>query len=175
MTVQESARIIRTIAGTYPNWNVEKEFAIKLWAQLFSEVSFEEVAGAVKAYMLNDRTGFAPVPGQINSLIQDTRNQDLMNEGEAWQIVRKAISNGLYGADTEFKALPPILQRVVGDPDQLTRWASLTDGLDTVVMSNVQRAYRQELEREKFNRAVPSDIRMVLAGTVYQRLEGETR
>ena len=163
MTTQETGRIMDILKAAYPNWNATKNTAL-LWAQMFSDDNIAEVAAAVKAFIANDDKGYAPAIGQIKSLITKARYSAELNEGEAWSLVRKAISNGLYGSSEEYKALPPILQRVVGSPDQLMQWAQLTDGLDTVVASNVQRAYRNELEKQRFTEALPGDVRKVLMG-----------
>lgn len=159
------------LKANYQNWNADKNTLV-LWAQMFSDDPVQEVAAAVKAFIAQDTKGFAPVIGQIKQLMLKVKSDD-MGEGEAWMLIRKAISNGIYGSCEEFEQLPEILQRVVGSPDQLEQWAMLTDGLDTVVQSNVKRAYRQELEREQFNRALPTDVRTALTGD-NQRLLGGT-
>lgn len=164
MTVQETAKIMDIIKGAYPSWNATKQTAI-VWAQMFVDDPVDLVLASVKSYIASDTKGFAPVVGQIKKIMTDLQTDD-MNENEAWSLVRKAISNGLYGSYTEFQALPPILQKVVGSPDQLSEWAMLTDGLDTVVASNVMRSYRKEVERQKFERALPTDVKMALGGAV---------
>ena len=87
-----------------------------------------------------------------------------MTEGEAWAIIRKAISNGLYGSYQEFEALPPILKRVVGSPEQLEQWAMVTSGLDTVIASTVKRDYLNALEQERTTAALPEAIKNALPG-----------
>ena len=164
MTAQETGKIIDILIAAYPNFKPTKQTAI-LWAQMFVDDPVEMVASGVKAYIATDTTGFAPAIGQIKQLIAKAKAEDAMTEGEAWALIRKAIGNGLYGADAEFKKLPPILQRIVGEADQLTRWAMLTDGLDTVVASNVQRSYRKALEQEQFRQALPSDVKAVLTSS----------
>ena len=170
MTIQETGKIFTVIKANYPNWGAGKETLI-LWSQMFAEDDFELVGAAVKAFIAQDDKGFAPVIGQIKQLILKA-NDTSLGEGEAWAMIRKALSNGLYGSCEEFAKLPPILQRVVGSPDQLEQWAMVTEGLDTVIQSQVKRAYRQELEREQFNRSLPSDIRNVLTSASQLFLSG---
>lgn len=160
MTVQETGKVMDIIKGAYPNWNATKNTAL-VWAQMFVDDPVELVLAAVKSYIASDTKGFAPVVGQIKQIMTDLQVSD-MTEQEAWALVRKAISNGLYGAYEEFDALPPSLQRVVGSPEQLSEWAMLEDGLDTVVASNVMRSYRKVQERERFERALPSDVKLML-------------
>lgn len=170
MTLQDTSKIMDILKANYQNWNADRNTLI-LWSQMFADDPVKEVAAAVKAFIAQDTKGFAPVIGQIKQLMLKVKSDD-MGEGEAWMLIRKAISNGIYGSCEEFEKLPEILQRVVGSPDQLEQWAMLTEGLDTVVQSNVKRAYRQELEREQFNRALPTDVRLALKGDKQKLLGG---
>lgn len=171
MTLQETAKVMDIIKGAYPSWQATKQTAL-VWAQMFVDDPLELVLAAVKSYIASDSKGFAPVVGQIKKIMTDLLVDD-MNENEAWSLVRKAISNGIYGSVEEYEALPPILKKVVGSPDQLSEWAMLTDGLDTVVASNVMRSYRKEVERQKFERALPNDVKLALGGAV--KLIGGTK
>lgn len=163
MTIQETAKVMDIIKGAYPNWTATKETVI-VWAQMFVDDPVDIILAAVKSYIATDTKGFAPVVGQIKKIIVDFKQPD-MSEQEAWSLIRKAISNGIYGSYEEFNNLPPILQKVVGSPEQLESWATLTEGLDTVVASNVMRSYRSACERERFETALPSDVKLMLGST----------
>lgn len=163
MTVQETAKVMDIIKGAYPNWSATKE-TVLVWAQMFVDDSVDTILAAVKSYIATDTKGFAPVVGQIKKIIVDF-NQPSMSEQEAWSLISKAIKNGIYGCYEEYEKLPPILQRVVGSPEQLSDWAMMTDGMNTVVASNVMRSYRQLVERERFERALPSDVKLMLGST----------
>ena len=164
MTVQETGKIMDIIQGAYPNWNATKNTAI-VWAQLFIDDPVELVAAAVKSFIATDTKGFAPVVGQIKQIMADLQTET-MTEAEAWSLISKAIKNGIYGCYVEYEKLPPILQRVVGSPEQLSDWAMMTDGINTVVASNVMRSYRQLVERERFERALPSDVKLTLGSAM---------
>ena len=164
MTIQETAKVMDIIKGAYPNWNATRETAI-VWAQMFVDDPVERVLAGVKSYIATDTKGFAPVVGQIKQMMNQIESDD-MSEQEAWSLIRSAIGNGLYGCYTEYAKLPPILQKVVGSPEQLTEWAMLTDGLDTVVASNVMRSYRAVLERDRLERVLPSDVKALLGGGI---------
>ena len=170
MTLQDTSKILDILKANYQNWTADRNTLI-LWSQMFADDPVQEVAAAVKAFIVQDVKGFPPVIGQIKQLMLKVKSNDI-GEGEAWMMIRKAIGNGIYGSYEEFDKLPKILQRVVGSPDQLEQWALLTDGLDIVVQSNVKRAYRQELEKEQFDRALPRDVRVALSGESRMMLEG---
>lgn len=171
MTIEDTGKIMRVLKANYRNWDADRDTML-LWAQMFQDEPIEVVASAVKAFISTDTKGFAPVIGQIKSIIAKAQAND-MGELEAWDRIYGAISNGKYGAVEEFEALPPILQKIVGSPRQINLWANTPDDeLSTVVASNVMRAYRAELERAKFERSLPSDVREVLTGGVVQLLGG---
>ena len=159
MTIQDTAEVFQILQGAYPNWRPSKDTLVT-WAALFADQPMEKVIAGVKAFIATDTKGFAPGIGQINEIIH--RPAACMTETEAWALVKRAISNSLYGCYEEFDKLPSLLQKVVGDPMQLRDWALLTEGLDTVVASNFQRSYRVELERQRVDAALPMDVKKVL-------------
>ena len=86
-----------------------------------------------------------------------------MTEQEAWSLVLKALSNGTYGSQKEFDKLPPVLQRLVGSPNQLKEWALMdSDTVNSVVASNFQRSYRARAANEREFLALPSDVRQAM-------------
>ena len=169
MNIIETGAVMDIIATAYPAWKPTPQ-AVQLWAEMFVEDNAAEVLRAVRTFIATDLKGFAPSIGQIRCLMSELEPDSAeLTETEAWALVRKAVSNGIYGAITEFEELPPILQRVVGDPDQLTRWAMLEDGLDTVVASNVMRSYRALVQREKYEKAAPA---LPGVGQIFKQIGG---
>ena len=159
MTLQETASVFRIIQGAYPSWKPSKD-TLEVWASVFSDEPMALVIAAIKAFIVSDDKGFAPAIGQIKRIIHKPETD--MSELEAWTLIKKAISNGIYDCYEEFEKLPPLLQKIVGDPQQLHSWALLTSGLDTVVASNFQRSYRTEIERQQIDAALPLDVKKTL-------------
>ena len=159
MTVQETAKVFKVLQGAYPNWKPSKD-TLAAWAALFTDEPLETVMAGVKAFIACDTKGFAPSIGQIKEVIH-TPPCD-MTESEAWALVRKAISNGIYGYEEEFKGLPAVVQKAVGSPMQIHHWAMLTEGIDTVVASFFTRNYRMQIERLKTESALPVDVKKAL-------------
>ena len=169
MTIQETAAVFQILKGAYPNWNPNRD-TLMAWSALFVDEPAEMVVAGVKAFIASDTKGFAPSIGQIKSIIYTPPDQ--LSESEAWALVYKAILNGIYGCFVEFEKLPPIIQRVVGDPLRLHDWALLTGGLDTVVASNFMRSYRTELERQRINASLPRNVKLALDVSISKLLPG---
>ena len=94
-----------------------------------------------------------------------------MTEAEAWELISKAIRNGLYGAGEEYAKLPPLLQRLVGSPEQLGVWARMDSAtVQSVVASNVQRAFRVAQEREDWQKNLPPDVRELIEAMAPKKL-----
>lgn len=171
MTREETLAIMSVLKAAYPSFykdmkRSEAEGIVDLWASMFADDDVKVVAAAVKAHIAKDTKGFPPNIGAIkDAIVQLTKPQEMgMSELEAWSLVRKAVSNGIYGAQKEFDAFPPLLQQIVGSPGQLKEWAVIDeDVLSTVVASNFQRSYRARAANEREMLALPSDVRQTMA------------
>ena len=165
MTLQDVGQIMDILTAVYPAFyskqdDRERYNAAMLWASLFEPYPVEIVAAALKGFIASDTKGFPPVPGQIMAKVRLLTQPQEMNEAEAWALVKKACSNGIYGAQKEFDMLPPVVQRLVGAPSQLREWAMMEgEEFNSVVASNFQRAYRTAAARERDYNALPPDVR----------------
>jgi hypothetical protein len=165
MTLEETGAIMDILRAAYPNFYKsqsadERLGAADLWAAMFGEDDFAIVACSVKAFIATDPKGFPPTIGAIKGRLADMRSPAEMTEQEAWNAVRSAISNGLYGAKEEFEKLPATLQRLVGAADALREWAAMdSERLETVVASNFMRSYRARAASERERMMLPGDVK----------------
>lgn len=160
MTKDGVVQTIMTMVAAYPNFHpADMQSSVKVWGSQLEDYSDEEVAVALKAFILSDTRGFAPSIGQIVALIP--RNQDDgMSELAAWGLVEKAIRNGGYGAEEEYAKLPVTVQIAIGSPGQIRDWAFIdSDELPTVAQSNFLRSYRTVVAREKMAKKLPQRLR----------------
>ena len=159
MTAKETAGILALVREYYPRDIEASSIAakVKAWHLALCEYDFDAVKNAVIGFVKQDVKGFAPTPGQLIAQITTAGVEDAEAEAQdAWTLVRKALSNAGTShdwlgdrldpksqAEHRFEELPPIVQRIVGNPQQLTRWGEMDTGqLDTVVQSNFLRAYK---------------------------------
>lgn len=180
MTREETLAIMGVLKAAYPNFykgmgRADAEGIVDLWSSMFDQEPAQLVAMAVKAHIANDKNGYPPHIGAIKEAIVKLRTPEEMTEQEAWGLVLKALRNGIYGAQKEFDALPPLVQRLVGSPTQLKEWAMMDgDAVNSVVASNFQRSYKVRSASEREMLALPADVRQAMqalgGGMTMQRL-----
>lgn len=163
MTREETVKIIRIMVDSYPNYKPnDLSETVDVWQMMLEDYSYQEVAVALKAYILSDDSGFAPSIGKLVSKIHTMTAPQELNEMEAWSLVYKAICNSTYNSVSEFEKLPTLVQKAVGLPDSLREWA-MTENLNLeVVMSNFQRAYKAELKRHEELQKIPQNLRQLI-------------
>lgn len=168
MTRDDVIKIMSVLRGAYPHFyrDISKQEAydtINLWTDMFSRDDASIVSAAVKSLIDGDDKGFPPTIGQVKAKMRLLAGSDELTEAEAWNLVSKAVKNGLYGAVEEFEKLPPAVKRIVGSPSQLRDWASMdSDTLHSVVASNFQRSYKVVATREKEIAALPDDVKKLI-------------
>ena len=90
---------------------------------------------------------------------------NVMTDEKAWRLIYAAICNSAHNSGGEFAKLPPELQRIVGSPNQLRDWALMdSDTVNSVVASNVQRAYRTRTASEREMRLLPESVKLAIGG-----------
>lgn len=184
MNREETLAIMGVLKAAYPNYykdmkRGDAEGIVELWHSMFADDPAQIVAAAVKAHIASDEKGFPPHIGAIKTaIVKLTKPPELeLSEMEAWGLVRRAVSNGIYGAKKEFDALPPVVQQVVGSPNQLKEWAMMDeDVVASVVSSNFQRSFKARAAHAKEYLALPADVRQTMAalsgGFTMPMLEG---
>lgn len=167
MTREETVKIIRIICGSFPNFKPsDLSETVDIWNMMLEEYTYNQIAGALKSYILADSTGFAPSIGQLIAKVKTIEEPAQLNESEAWGLVSKAIRNGYYGAVEEFSKLPPLVQKAVGIPDNIRNWSQTNlESVETVIQSNFLRAYRVEAQRAAEISKMPSDIKTMIENT----------
>ena len=169
MTIDETAAIMDILATAYPRFYSgpdapDSDKVLALWADLFADDEPSLVGAAVKSLIASDERGFPPHIGAVKEQMRKLANPQELTEGEAWALVAKAVRNSIYGAREQFEKLPPELQKLVGSPAQLREWAVMDSGtLHSVVSSNIQRAYKAVVKRERERAKLPEDVRRVIA------------
>ena len=162
--------ILTLLQSEYPNSFAnmdERTMALKksLWEKEFEADDLRLVYAAVRLYMKRPEK-FAPSIGQIRQAMSDLLNADRpeLTDQDAWALVSRACSNGLYGYMEEFAKLPEAVQAAVGAPEQLKAWAAMDEEtVQSVVASNFRKTYRATQERQKQLASLTPDVRAMLS------------
>lgn len=185
MTGSETGIIMDILMAAYPKFYIGKDApdtrkVMSLWAEMFRDDPVELVAAAVKSLIATDEKGFPPHIGAVKANMRKLTQTEQMTELEAWRLVRRAIRGAsmspssrrftaekgmesLTSAQRNFSALPPMLQRLVGGPEQLAAWEQVPDDeIDTVIQSNFMRSYRARAQQEREYQAIPADVKAML-------------
>ena len=118
---------------------------------MLKDLDYEVLTSAVQKHMMT-----SPFPPTIADLRSNAAqflpggSATEMTDLEAWELVRRAISNSGYHADEEFQKLPELVQKAVGNPANLREWATMDiETVNSVEQSHFIRAYRSVVSREK--------------------------
>ena len=178
MNREETRNVLSILKGYYPqsykDLSVkEMEVQLNLWTDMLSDFDYKEVLIAIKQIMLTDKREFAPNIAQINEKIHAMKNPVQLTEYEAWNLIKRAIANGIYGAEKEFEKLPQELKQIVGSPNQLRTWATMDCGeLNTVVASNIMRSYKVRAQSVKEYQMLPNNVRDVIESIQFKQIGG---
>ena len=164
MTRREALAVMAMLKTAYPTFykDLSKEelnAAVNLWATMFSEESIQVVTEAIKALMCTLK--YPPTIADVKEKIALITQPLAMTEMEAWDMVRRAIS--YYHANEAFASLPPILQKIVGSPNQLREWALMNvETVNSVIQSNFMRSYKAKVAQEKEYAMLPESTRQLI-------------
>lgn len=174
MNRDETKRIIRIMAATYPNFHpADMSDTVDIWASVLIDYDAREIEAGLKAYIATDTSGFAPSPGQIIGKIKTAKNSQELTALEAWSLVYKAICNSGYHADEEFAKLPEICQKAIGSPDNLKEMASMDERtVMSVEQSHFIRAYDTLVKRQNEYEEIPFQVKELMSGIRQKMLEG---
>ena len=161
MTREETKTIVRATMICYANWHPEDvSLLVDLWAAMLKDYPYQAISAALQSYIMQGNA-FAPTPGQLVQLLP---SKDDLSGLDAWQMVRKALQNGIYGAEAEYAKLPEIVQRAVGSPEQIRAWATAPEEtVETVMQSNFLRTFEATKARQRNEKYMPEGIADLLA------------
>ena len=164
MTRDEVKVLFRIIDATYPHTYRNDEVlsdAISVWAVIFAGTDAKLVESALYTYV-SEMHEFAPTPGHIREIIDRITNPNKLSEGDAWNMVRRAIGNGLYGAQEEYNKLPSDVQKAIGSSQWIHSMAMDENVNMSVESSNFYKRYRQVIADKKEREAMPPAVRKLV-------------
>lgn len=164
MNKSEAIQVLTVLKTAYPNFyktlsKSDAENTIELWATMFESEPVNLVIEAVKTLICSLK--YPPTIADVKEKIREITKPGTMTELEAWSKVKGSIS--YYNAGNAFNGLPPLLQKLVGSPQQLREWAIMDiDTLNTVVQSNFLRSYSAKVKQEAMRELIPESTKVLI-------------
>ncbi len=140
--------------------------AFNVWYELLKDLPYEQANIAIQKYMLTEK--FPPTIADIRTKATEiiAPDEEGISELQAWALVRKALCNSNYNAESEFEKLPEACRIAVGSASNLREWALMdSDEVETVEQSHFIRNYRTALQRMKDDAKLPDNIKSLIANT----------
>lgn len=165
MTKAETLKILAIIKVAYPcsftkMTNNDLDILTNLWASQFKDYDFNLVAGAINTIISTDISQFAPPIARVKEVCRQISNPNQIDELQAWNCVKKALSNSIYNAKEEFEELPDVCKKIVGSPKQLREWCLLgSDQVDTIIHSNFLKMFRNVEDKQRQIELMPIGVK----------------
>lgn len=169
MTREETASALKILKVSYPSFysrfNREDMLAVlDLWSDMFRGDDIGIVKIALYR-LLETHQGYPPSIAELKAKVREVESiaTGEPTDEELWRVLRKAISNGYYGAREEYEKLPSVLQRYLGSPAAL-RELSQGDAktIDTVTHGQFLKQIGSIRERQEFTDSLPESMRLSL-------------
>lgn len=155
MTVKEFATISMAIKAAYPHANLMPDDKSKdVWYTMLSDIDYTVCTAAIKEIISNNT--FAPSIAEIRAKCTSYTQLPIMDYGEAWGAVLKAIRK--YGYMEETAALESL--------DSITRQCVVRLGFQNIchdedeaaMRANFRMIYEQEANRKRQNNQMPKHL-----------------
>lgn len=145
---------------------------ISLWADIFAEDDGQIVLAAVRE-LIQTHTGFPPEIADVRAKIKELTYAATgePTDEELWHILRRALSDGIYNADRQFEAFPPVLKTYVLEPSQLREMAQMdTDVIDSVVHGQFLKQIPSIRKAQEYRDSLPPQLREAIT-RIYKSLD----
>ena len=162
--------IMDILAAAYPRFYCGPEApdrvqVLKLWAEMFANDDVALVAAAVKCHIASDRGGYPPHIGAIKNEMAALTRPAGLDAAQAWELVRRAVSNSGYDSQEEYNRLPEEVRRAVGSPGQLYQWSQMDSStFHSVVSSHFRKTWEAREAKRRQEALVPEDVRRLMSG-----------
>lgn len=169
MTKDEFKILVKGMKAVYtqPTFIPDND-AFNVWYELLKDVDYKTCAVAIQTYMSTEK--FPPTIADIREKVFTNANVNQLGEAEAWDMVRKAISDSSYHSEERFSEFPDDVKRAVGSPSQLRIWATDTEFNDSVVQSQFLRSYRERCKKSEEFARLPANVQALITSTTVKMI-----
>lgn len=174
MTKDEFVVLVKGLRSAYQRENfLGAAEDVGIWYEMLKDLPYEIAHKSVISHISTNK--FPPTIAEIRQGAARMVSPEIPTALDAWSLVYKAICNSSYHAEEEFAKLPPMCQKVIGNPANLREMATMdTNAVKSVEQSHFIKTYNTIAEREKETAALPENIR-VLIGKTAERMIGNAQ
>jgi uncharacterized protein YcgL (UPF0745 family) len=166
MTREDTASVLKILKVSYPAFyskfsKDDMVAVLDLWAEMFADDDVRAVKVALFK-LIETHQGYPPdiaaLKAKIRELVVASTGEP--TDEELWQMLRRAVSNGYYGAREEFDRLPRVVQRYLGSPSALRDLAVIDEKtLNTVTKGQFLKQIVSLRERQEFADSLPEGVK----------------
>lgn len=151
--------------GFYEGANTANVLAV--WLDAFKDVDGEYALIAAKNYVKSN--DYPPTVAGVMKQIDLIKSE---NDTDLWASLHKAISNGVYNSEAEFKKLPPECKSFIGSPSALRDLAQTDTGtINTVVKGQFLKTITKIKEHQSVQNGLPFEVKAAIAESKRRLLE----
>lgn len=181
MIKEEVLKILAVLETAYPNFyknctSAEVDQIVTLYQLMFKDCNYRLVSMAITE--LINTFKYPPTVADIKEKMYELTTHDTEQSAtELWDKLLKAIRNGYYGAEEEFKKLPDEVKEFLKSPIHL-RELSETDSstIHTVVKGQFLKQIEIIKKRRKADSMMHPDTKMAINnGTIAGLLNNESQ
>ena len=170
MNRQEILSMLSILKKAYPNFyrnltKQEAEDTVLLYEEMFKDYDGKLVLLTIKE--LINTYEYPPTIATIKKKMYELTHTNEESNSELWERLLKAIRNGYYGAEEEFKMLPDIVKEFLGSPEQLRSIAEMdSETIHSVVKGQFLRQIENLKERVRQKEMMTTEMKNLLTNEV---------
>ena len=144
------------------------ESTTEAYWEMLQDLDGETALLGAKKLLASEEKPYFPSIGAIRRAVADIASPDELTPGDAWGLVRKAISNyGYYREDEALSSVPPVVARAI----QNIGWQDICMSEEPeITRAQFMRVFTQRQEAEREQAALPADVRRAIAGNLPKAL-----
>jgi hypothetical protein len=170
MNRQEILSMLSILKKAYPNFyrnltKQEAEDTVLLYEEMFKDCNGKLVLLTIKE--LINTYEYPPTIATIKKKMYELTHINEESNSELWEKLLKAIRNGYYGAEEEFKMLPNIIKEFLGSPEQLRSIAEMdSETIHSVVKGQFLKQIENLKERVRQKEMMTNEMKNLLTNEV---------
>lgn len=157
MTEDEFLPLAATLRAAFASNNfMPDKFSFGVYYKALADLPVEQVNAGIEYVILTSE--FPPKVATLRKACARVAETESLNAMEAWALVSKAITNGNYGAESEYAKLPVDVQKSIGNPANIREMARMDLKQLSVEQSHFINSYNAVLKRKDNDAMLPPSM-----------------